>query len=155
MTLTEGAAWWGAIIASLAFSWNVYKWIKRGPQLSIHNVIKNAIFTGDPRRRGKRYVTVRVTNTGDQPTTITKMGFFYYKNLFYRIFKHKHPESTMIVADAGTPYSLPYKIYPGNIWDGAALQDEEISRMIQEGHLLCVIGQSHSKKYVKKRIPRK
>lgn len=70
MKPTEIAAWWGAGIATLILFWDIYKWIISGPKFSFR-VSSNMKFFGDLKRDDQTYVTIRATNKGDRPTTIS------------------------------------------------------------------------------------
>jgi len=35
MKITELAAWWGAIIATLMLLWDMYKWVRSGPIINV------------------------------------------------------------------------------------------------------------------------
>jgi hypothetical protein len=47
---------------------------------------------------------------------------------------------------------VPYRLEPGDVWDGGIEQDQDLEAMIQHGHLLVVLYHSASSKPVKKRL---
>ena len=77
-SLTDMAAWWGAVIATAIFIWDIIKWIKSGPKI-VFTVWPNQIVMGDPVREGKTYINANVINRGTQPSTLRNLGLFFYK----------------------------------------------------------------------------
>jgi hypothetical protein len=142
MSATEVAAWWGAVAATLVIVWDVYKWATSGPRVRIR-VEADRLMVGDPMREGETFITVRATNTGDRPTTLTNLGFSYYRSWWHRKLLRK-PDSNAVVTLGGTPHQLPHKLEPGGVWDGAAIQDEELKKMAAHGYLEMVVYQSHT-----------
>lgn len=151
MRATDFAAWWGAGVATLVLLWDIYKWKKRGPRVT-YTVSANMSFYGAGRRLDGTFVTVRVKNRGDAPTTIENMGFAYYKSRWHKIFRRI--DSQMVVTNAGVPFELPYVVAPGGIWDGRAQQDESLEAMANNGYLECRIACSHSRRPVTRRVSR-
>lgn len=152
MTATEIAAWWGAVVATLVFLWDIYKWKTRGPKISMR-LSPHMIVMGDPRREGRTWVTVTVTNIGDQPTTIKSLGFEYYTSCWKRI--RKRTEKAFVVTNPSDRYPLPLVLNPGDEWVGFTPQDRDdidLETMSRNGHLLASLSQSHTDKPLRKRL---
>jgi len=149
VTLTEIAAWWGAIMATVVFLWDIIKWLHLGPRVQMDSST-NMEFIGDSAKKGKKFVTVKVTNNGTQATTLINLGMFYYTNWFNRLINRQN--KSMIVMSPGASYPIPHALEPGKVWDGIIDQNEEIEKMGEEGVLEAVLFCSHSKALVKSRI---
>jgi hypothetical protein len=68
MSPSDIAAWWGAVVATLVFLWELYKNWQAGPRLRL-TVNANMIFIGDASPMGQSFVTLRAVNIGDAPTS--------------------------------------------------------------------------------------
>jgi hypothetical protein len=139
MSPSEIAAWWGAVIATLVFLWELYKKWQEGPKLRV-TVNTNMIFIGDAAREGQRFITVRAVNIGDASTTVTNLGGNYYRSVWTRLLRR--PEQSFVVARAGTTQPLPYKLEPGSIWDGSVKQDPNVEQWARSGHLMLAVYQA-------------
>lgn len=149
LSTTDIVAWWGAIVATVVLLWDIYKWLATGPRVRI-SVSANMRFLGDPVRQGKMYVTIRATNRGDRPTTITNLGFTYYSSPARRLLNR--PDQAFVVSNPGVPHPIPYVLHPGSVWDGAAVQDSEVETMGRSGYLFCNLYHSASGRLVQKRV---
>ncbi|MFW1369052.1 hypothetical protein ACEWAA_22475 [Vibrio parahaemolyticus] len=74
MSISEIAAWWGAIVASIVLIWDVYKWKTDGPKLNVL-LAPNMKTFGDPERDDMTWVSITVTNVGSRPTTLKKCRY--------------------------------------------------------------------------------
>lgn len=149
MNATEFAAWWGAGVGTLVLAWDVYKWMKHGPQIALSIGTNMMVFGGGVREEGK-FVTVRVKNRGDGPTTIENMGLVHYRSHMHRLFRRTDVQ--MVISRAGISFELPHVLQPGDIWDGRAVQDEELEALANKGYLECHIYCSHAKRPIVKRV---
>jgi len=132
LTITDWAAWWGAIVASLILAWDIIKWKTSGPKLRL-TVGANQKTINVPGRDDKIWVSVRAENIGDAQTTITNMGLGYYKSRAHKIFKKHEQKYIVTIPDVRQP--IPYVIEPGRIWDGLAEQTKELEEMARNGYL--------------------
>ena len=90
MTSTDAAAWWGAIVASLVFIWDIYKWIKSGTALRISAVPNmQLLYDKIPKPTDTMYVHVDVSNTGDKKTTITHLVGVCHTSFWKWLFRRK------------------------------------------------------------------
>lgn len=149
LSITEIAAWWGAIIATSLLVWDIYKWKTSGPRVGVE-VFPNRIIVGDPIREGKTYIGVKVINTGSRPTTISNLCMQHYST-YWSLFRKK-PDESMVVANPGIPHPIPYVLQPGTIWDGLIHQDDSVVEMATQGYLICELFISNKKKPITRRI---
>ncbi len=70
MDRTGLIAGYAAVVATVVFLWDIYKWKRTGPRISF-TASPNMKIYGDPEREGETYINVRATNIGDKPATIT------------------------------------------------------------------------------------
>jgi len=79
MSPTSIVAWWGAILSTIVFLWDMYKHNTAGPKLRF--TVQTGMETLNmPRFEGRTVILTNVTNYGDRPTTITNLGYLYYLN---------------------------------------------------------------------------
>jgi len=112
---SEFAAWWGAVVATAVFGWEVFKWLRSGPRIRIsvarepgalHPVVSLA---GDViRMRVRHDYRLGVANVGDSPTTITSIQIHFYKGIRAELFDRP----------VGTRYLLTsdLRLNPGDLW---------------------------------------
>ena len=146
---TDIVAWWGAIVATSVLIWDIYKWRTSGPRIKFI-VQPNSLVVGDPARKGKRFISVKATNVGDRPTTITNLVLQHYKNYFNML--RRKPSTSMIVIDPNTSQPIPYILQPGGLWQGLAIQDLELEDLSRNGYLVCGLCHSHSDKEIDRRV---
>lgn len=144
------AAWWGAIIATLLFIWDIYKHCTSGAKLFITTHV-NMRAINIPNREGKDWILVTVTNNGTIPATITQVAGLYYKNWFRLVIRK--PNKAFIQGGAPLPgYEFPYVLSPGQTWQGTMVQDDETIKMAKNGYLYCLVSHSSKKLPLKTRI---
>ncbi len=152
MNATDAAAWWGAVVASLVFIWDIYKWKTSGARL---HVSASANMQYYDSLRGlddnKTYVFVEVSNFGDRSTTITHLFGVYYTS-YWGWFFRKKPETQFIVPTPAFAQQLPFLLSSGSRWTGALLQNEELEKMMTSGRFYCGVYHSGSKKPTKVRV---
>lgn len=148
---TDLVAWWGAILATIVLVWDIYKWKTSGPQIRF-NAKPNMKTFNVPTHDGKTWISATAENIGTGATTITHLAFQYYKNWFKKIFKK--PDSSWVIANAtiSPEYRIPYVLNPGTIWQGLALQTEELEEKSRKGYLICELYYSQNKKPKKYRV---
>jgi hypothetical protein len=152
MKITDLAAWWGAIIATLVLLWDMYKWKRSGPIINVSVSIDMQTFGKMPNYpEGKKYVTVEVINIGDRKTTITHLVMFHYKSLFRKI-RGKKDKNFFVAIPALFPPPLPHMIEPGERWLGGIEQNSELEEMSRNGYLYCGVYHSCGKKPILQRV---
>ena len=85
ITNTEIVAWWGAVLASVVFIWDIIKWRRNSPRLRL--IVRPNIIYPDSKKiqvgdddRGNKQATIKpsihieVVNVGLVPTTITSVS---------------------------------------------------------------------------------
>jgi len=146
---TQFLAWWGAVLATLVFLWDIYKWRTAGPRIRM-TVQANMRILGDPELEGKPLILVSATNIGDRPTTLESLTFTWYANWWQRI-KSKSTNHWYI-KNPGLCHSFPCKLELGERWDGRANWTEEYADLAKSGHLMCHLHYASSKWPVAKRV---
>ena len=146
MNPTEIAAWWGAGVATLLLLWDIYKWVTLGPRLRMV-VQGDMLVMGDPARKGEKFVTVRVTNRGNQSTTLTNLCLAHFSSTFKKWLRRKS-QSFVVTLPA---HQIPHTLKPGGIWDGQVIQDEEIESLARDGYLEVELYHSHSRRPMRAR----
>lgn len=143
-TITDIVAWWGAIIATTVLLWDIYKWKTAGAKIRL--LVQSGMqMIGDPQRENLTLVTSRVTNIGDRPTTITTIGFKYYKNRWQKI-RNKPSQAYVVPNPAFNHQVLPYILEVGQEWLGGTNQTEDLEKMAKEGYLIMEVYDSvHTK----------
>ena len=151
MKPTEIAAWWGAIVATLIFAWDIFKWKRSGAIISINASPNMKTFGGVPDGlENKTLIVVEATNIGNQKTTITHMVGFHYKNLFSKLTDKK--DLSFFVPNPAPSSPLPYILGPGERWLGCMEQNQELEEKSRDGYLYCGIYHSCGKKPILQRV---
>ena len=153
-SLTLGIAAYAAVVATFVLGWDAYKWLNQGPKVKISAQTGMKIIGGgqiDP----KTYVSVTAINFGDRATTITNMGFLYYKSWFKAFFWRGNADQAFVITTPSQAQVLPYRFEAGAQWIGMATQDESVDRMISEGYLFVLIYCSTAGKGVRVLLKRK
>ena len=146
---TEIVAWWGAVLATIVFLWDIYKWWTVGPKLRV-SVQTGMESINMPQYEGKTLILVNVSNYGDRPTTITNLGYLYFTT-FWKRARHR-PDKAAIVPNPSDTQRLPFELKQGNLWSGIAIQDEQVTAWAKEGLLYCVLYHSHSERPIYRRV---
>jgi len=112
MALTNFVAWWGAILSTVVFGWDVYKYLNAGPQLRFQ------VHTGMvlmPSEDKKRYVQTVVTNYGDRPTTLTTISLYYFEKRWSWAHWRNRPVTAAVLNDPNPGQRFPHKLAPGEV----------------------------------------
>lgn len=148
LTPSDCAAWLGAITGSCALVWDLYKWKRSGPRLTL-DVVTNMKTYGLMGIDNNKYITVRAVNTGDRATTLTNLAYVYYSG-WIKCFLRKPKQSFVVPMPIGQ--SIPFMLTPGTIWDSSIRQNEDIEGMAKDGCLEVHLYSSDSKKPVRKKL---
>lgn len=76
METTKLVAWWGAVLSTVVFLWDVYKFRRAGPKLRFRTRGEVVLIPSDDKRT---FVSSEVVNYGDRPTTITNLCVAYFE----------------------------------------------------------------------------
>lgn len=143
---TEVVAWWGAVIATVVFAWDIYKWKSAGAKLRM-SVSSGMLMTGgksywNTESADKLHIVVRLSNIGDRPTTITHLAFLYFPTWFSRL--RGRPKHSFIAVNPNPGQPIPHEMKEGTIWIGTTDQTPDFEQYATEGHLIAQIFHSHS-----------
>ena len=119
MTASEIAAWWGAAIATAVLGWDIYKWARSGPRLTV-KALPNMQLLED--RTEAKNILVEVVNRGNQLTTLTHLAFYNYKSIFHRMFRRRNAGVGLVPQPGGQ--GLPFELEPGKRWVGLVVQNK-------------------------------
>ena len=149
--LTSFVAWWGAIVATLVFLWDIYKWLKSGPSVVVSAQPNMQTFGGLTQSLGgTNYVVVEAVNKGNKKTTITHLVGYHYSSFIKRLLKKR--SAAFFVANTGLTQPLPHILEPGERWLGIIEQNEDLEKMARQGYLYCGISHSLKAKAVLQRV---
>jgi len=152
MNATDTAAWWGAVIASFVFIWDIYKWKASGARLHV-SAAPNMHYFDSIRGidDNKTYVFVEASNVGDRNTTVTHLFCVYYASSWDCFFRRKIT-TQFIVPTPAFAQPLPFLLSSGVRWTGALLQNDELEKMMTSGRFYCGVYHSGSKKPTRVRV---
>ncbi len=122
MNASDVAAWWGAGIATIVLVWDIVKWLRTGPKISV-SVSPNMSHIEDGKLSNNKNVVVEAINTGDRLVTLTHLVTFQYKTKLHAFFG-KRLEQIGIIPDPGTAQRLPFELAPGQRWVGLIDQED-------------------------------
>ncbi len=142
-------AWWGAVLATAVFLWDVYKHYSTGPRIKM-KVMADRWVDGDPELEGKTWVLVEVTNVGGRATTLKNMTMVFYQTRWQRL-RHR-PAQQFFVKNPGRHLSFPHKLEVGDTWNGFVNQNDEATRMARDGYLYCHLYCSSQERPIKGRV---
>ena len=149
MSSTGIVAWWGAILSTVVFLWDVYKHRTAGPKIRF-TVQTGMESVNMPVYEGQKLILANVTNYGDRPTTINSVGYLYFNGR--RFWRKKKPDKAAIVPNPSIAQPLPFELRPGTTWMGIAIQNADIETWSQTGILDMMLYHSHSKKPLRRRV---
>jgi hypothetical protein len=145
MTASDAAAWWGAVVATLVFVWELFKWTRSGPRLVVKatpNMIEVAggVAGEEPR------VFVEAVNRGDTATVLTHLVGYVYAGRISQLLRRR--AGAFAVVTNGMGPQLPFRLEPGARWTGGIDQADLRSKFGSKGYLRCgvadtVTGRNH------------
>ena len=134
---------YGAVVSTLVLIWDIYKWKNKGPKI-IGRIMSDMIGLNSPEYKDKKLTLVNVTNTGDNPTTITHLSLKFYKSKIKKLFKKS--TQTMLIGTPSISYPIPHVLKPGLEWQGIIIQNDDFEKMSKQGILVCSVHFSHTNK---------
>ena len=144
--LTKVAAWWGAVIATGVFLWDIYKWWRAGANLRIKVLSDAFAFGAGAGKPQGPYIVVTVTNVGDAPTTIQSLSGSIYRNKWQRFFRK--PIQSLLFVNPSIGQQCPYKLLPGEQWKHSVDQSRLVKDHGEGTFLLCQVSHTMKKKPV-------
>jgi hypothetical protein len=146
-------AWWGAILASLVFLWDIVKWIKAGPVVRYRIVLDTVypdskVLKIEKIENGEKgelapYCHIELVNIGTIPTTVMGMSA-----------SHKDKKNEGILGFTNQTFiphynkNLPYVLRPGEVWS-CRLEMPDLYRLAKRGKPYIEISTSHKRKPIK------
>ncbi|MGH8194067.1 MAG: hypothetical protein ACREQ8_06665 [Woeseiaceae bacterium] len=122
-TISDYAAWWGAVIASLAFTWNVVSALRAGPRIVVRVTPNMQMFPRAPLTGDREYVSIVAVNVGTGPTTITHCCG-YAVTMTKWSFRRGSKQLFIVNCDAQLGNTVPHVLLPGEQWHNLADQAE-------------------------------
>ena len=149
---SDYAAWWGAIIASLALLWNIVTAIRDGPKINTRVNPNMQYFPEDDHTAGKKYICLTATNVGRYTVTVTSYCGYYANSLREIIMRKQQHFIVNVTRELSSP--LPHVLEPGTQWKGMLDQGGFYEENSAPKYLFVGIAHSHSKKvkYVRVRL---
>lgn len=145
-------AWWGAVVATLVFLWDVAKWFKSGPK--IRQRIQLDTFYPDSKvlsveklgdaesKELAAYCHIELVNTGTLPTTI--MGIMATHTCGGMNGQMSFDNQRF------TPHygkTLPYVLAPGEVWS-CRIEMSDLHKLAERGRPYIEVTVSHKRKPV-------
>lgn len=145
---SDYAAWWGAVIATLALVWNIIAALRAGARVHVTASPNMQMFPPNPSEENKQYIHISAVNRGSSATTITHFLGYSADNLWSLL---RNKKQHFIVNGADGSSSVPMKINPGDEWCGIADQDAVMEGFKGKYFYLGVIH-NQKKKPIYKRV---
>jgi hypothetical protein len=147
--ITEIVAWWGAVLSTTVFLWDIYKWRTAGPKIRM-TVQTDMEAINMTEHQGKTLLRIDVINYGDRPTTITNVIFACYSSAWAQI--RKNASKVFVIPRPSTAQPLPFELKPGCVWTGIGIQDEKLEQAARSSRLFCFVCHSHRNRPLKQRV---
>ncbi|MFZ3136192.1 MAG: hypothetical protein WA126_02235 [Thermodesulfovibrionales bacterium] len=146
---SDFAAWWGAIVATLAVIWNIVVAIRSGARVYVRATPEMQVFPRQPITEDNIYISVTAINRGNSSTTITHFCGYYTKSIWNRIRGKK--QAFIVNTDPSLGKTIPYVLRPGEEWSSMANQ-KSIQEKCAGGLLYIGIIHNQRKRPVYKRV---
>ena len=114
---TVMAAWWGAVVATLAFLWEIFQWFKNGPRVQVRAKANMEPVNFPGLEKNEKYIFVEVTNAGDRATTITHFCAYIFNDCIKRLV-NKPEKKLVILNNSGFGPPIPFFLDSGQRWTG-------------------------------------
>ena len=128
--------WWGAVLATIAFGWNVYNSLTNAPKLKVKlrpdttypdaRVISTEVTEHGESNELASYCHIEITNVGKLPATVTNIEATHSVNGNRRLFSSSQSFLNH------SKEKIPLFISPGQLWS-CRLEMDEIYRMAERG----------------------
>lgn len=142
-------AWWGAILSTIVFLWDIYKYHHAGPKLRV-SVSTGMIMV--PSKDERTFIVTEVTNAGDRPTTITNLGLAYFEKKWSWGHLRNRATKLAVVNSPNTAQPLPWELKAGTLWRGMSHQTPQIETWARNGILYFDVYHSHTRKPIRTRV---
>jgi hypothetical protein len=128
--------WWGAILATIAFGWNVWNSLSNAPKLKIKlrpnttypdaRVISKKITENGENEELASYCHIEITNVGKLPATVTNIEATHSANKKGRMFSSSQRFLSHYKDE------IPLFIAPGKLWS-CRLEMDDLYRLAERG----------------------
>lgn len=143
LTPSDWAAWWGAVVGTLAIAWEIWTFFKSGPRVKFTAKTGMQVY-GHPELEGKTLTIFEATNLGDRPTMLTKLYLMVYRNRFAMIFGRK-PKTSYLIKNPGwqSDQTFPHKLDVEELWHGTAFENSEHLSQLPRGRVYAYLECSY------------
>jgi len=141
--------WWGAVLATVAFGWNVYNSLSNAPKLKVKlrpdttypdaRVVSTEVTEHGEVKELASYCHIEITNIGKLPATVTNIEATHSDNGNGRL------TSSSVRFLSHSKETIPLFISPGQLWS-CRLEMEDLYRMAECGTPEIHITVSHKDK---------
>lgn len=146
---TAVVAWWGAILSTIVFLWDIYKYRHAGPKLRVG---VNANMVMAPSTDKRTFVVTEVVNFGDRPTTLTNLCIAYFdKRWSWSHFRNRATKNAVVLSPS-TAQPFPWELKAGNMWRGMTAQTPELESWAKKGVVYFDVYHSHQRKPIRTRV---
>jgi|SRR5690554_1894576 len=119
LSVSDWAAWWGAIIATLTLIWEIIRELKSVAKVQVSAYGNMLMYPSNEGKEETKYIHVIAVNTSNLPTTITHfLGYAKRKSLIPFVGKKTH----FIVKANEFSSPIPKKLEAGEEWRGIVEQ---------------------------------
>lgn len=119
-SVSDIAAWWGAVIATLALVWNIVVAFRSGPRIHVRATPNMQVYPRQPITEDNTYISVSAVNRGTAPTTITHFCGYYSQSIWHLLRGKK--QNFIVNTHPALGRAVPYVLAPGEEWSGMADQ---------------------------------
>ena len=144
------AAWWGAVVATAAFTWNVVSALRSGPRIRVRAMPNMQTFPRIAPTGDKTWICVTAVNRGSGPTTITHFCGFHAKTI-WKVLR-RQGQNFVVPTGAGIGTALPHVLRPGEEWSGM-IDQEDVLRNTSRGYLYVGVIHNQRRRPVYVRVP--
>lgn len=149
ISASDYAAWWGAIIATLALVWNIIVAILSGARVKVRATPDMIIYPPQNLTGDKEYISVTAVNCGTSPTTITHFCGYYSQSMWDLIRGKK--QSFIVNSDPRLGQEIPFILAPGEEWSNLTDQ-KSLFEKCPNGYIYVGIIHNQRKRPIYKRV---
>ncbi len=149
MSSTTFVAWWGAILSTIVFLWDTYKYRKAGPKLCF-DVRTGMVLV--PSADKRTFIQTEVVNYGDRSTTLTNITLFSFEKAWSWSRLRNRPTKAAVLNNPNAAQPFPCELKAGGIWRGLTEQTPELEDWARKGILYFDLYHSHRTKPVRRRV---
>lgn len=146
-------AWWGAVLSTVVFGWDIIKWATKGARVIVTTqcnitYIDSRVISSETTEHGTRqtlaqYCHVEILNRGDAATTIISIEASHNHK------KHKPKigfSGQLFVSHSGT--NFPLRLAAGEMWSGR-VEMLNFEALIKQGRTYISVRTSHRTKPIR------